>query len=164
MNISNEQILTVLPSLSKKKGIFSLRRDNYTLVVTEKRLIFARLSKTLYKKQIADIKAIMEKNKKNKVGFLSSMADRMTAYSNWFQRYYDMPIEEIITETSDNIVIEKEEIITLKVQQFMEVNEDSFQGKTRAPILILKTKTDKFKFVFGSGSNSSGIDILEQWH
>ena len=164
MNTQNEKILTILPNLSKKKGFFSLRRDNYTLVVTEQRLIFARLSKALYKKQIADVKAIMEKNKKNKVGFLSSMADRMTAYSNWFQRYYDMSIEEIISETSDNIVIEKSDIITLKVLQFMEVNEDSFQGKTRVPLLIIKTKTDKYKFVFSNNYNSAGIKILEHWH
>ena len=164
MNTQNEKILTILPNLSKKKGFLSLRRDSYTLVVTDQRLIFARLSKALYKKQVDDVKAIIKNNKKNKVGFLSSMADRMTAYSNWFQRYYKLPIEDIISETADNIVIEKADIITLKVQQFMEVNEDSFQGKTRTPILILKTRTDKFKFVFASGYNPADIKILEHWH
>jgi len=162
--MNTDKILTVLPNLAKKKSFFSLRRDYYTLVVTEQKLIFARLSKELYKKQVEDVKAIIENNKKNKVGFLSSMADRMTAYSNWFRRYYEMTIEEIVSETSDNIVIEKADVTALKIRQFMEANDDSFQGKTRAPILVLKTKSIKYKYVLSGGFNPIDLKVLNGWY
>ena len=35
MKNRNDKILVVLPNLSKKKGMFSLSRDYYTLILTE---------------------------------------------------------------------------------------------------------------------------------
>ena len=162
--MNTDKVLTVLPNLAKKKNLFSLRRDHYTLVVTEQKLIFARLSKVLYKQQVEDVKAIIANNKKNKVGFLSSMVDRMTAYSNWFRRYYEMTIEDIISETSGNIVIDKADITALKIRQFLEANDESFQGKTRSPILTLKTKGIKYKYVFSGGFNPADLKVLKYWN
>lgn len=164
MNESTEKILVVLPNLSKKKGIFSLRRDHYTLILTDQRMIFAKFTKELSKIQVNDIKQVIEENKKNKMGFLASMADRMLAFTQWFKRYESMNANEIIAESSDNWVLNKNDIVTLKVLEFMEVNDDSYQGNTRAPILKLKTHKDKYKFMFSSGYNPSDLKKLKNWN
>ena len=163
MNDSNEKILAVLPNISKKKGMFSLRRDYYTLILTEERMIFAKFTKELSKKQVNDIKQVIEENKKNKTGFLTSIADRMLAHTQWFKRYETMDISEIINESSENIVLNKSDIFSLKILEFMESNEDSYQENTQAPLLYLKAKNTKLKFMFSNGYNPRDIKILKYW-
>ena len=163
MNDTYEKIITVLPNLSKKKGMFSLRRDHYTLVLTPQKMVFALFSKDLYKQQMNDVKRVIEENKKNKTGFLTSMTDRMLAYTQWFKRYENMEISEIIAETSGNLVINKNEVVSLKILEFMEANEDSYQDNTQSPILYLKTNTEKYKFNFSPGFNPSNLKKLKNW-
>jgi len=164
MNDSIEKISVVLPNLSKKKGMFSLRRDFFTLILTEQRMVFAKFTKELSKKQTHDVKQIIENNKKNKTGFLTSMADRMFAYTHWFNRYETMGINEIINESTDNLVFNKNEVISLKILEFMEVNEDSYQENTQAPILLLKIKNTKYRFLLSPGFNQSDLIKLKQWY
>jgi len=163
MNDSIEKISVVLPNLSKKKGMFSLRREYFTLILTERRMVFAKFTKELSKKQIHDVKQIIADNKKNKTGFLTSMADRMFAYSHWFNRYETMGINEIINESSDNLVFNKNEVVSLKILEFMEVNEDSYQEKTQSPILVLKINNSKYRFLLNPGFNPSDLMKLKQW-
>jgi len=163
MNKTHETITTVLPNLSKKKGLFSLKRDHYTLVLTPQRMVFALFSKELYKQQINDVKQVIEENKKNKTGFFASMTDRMLAYTQWFKRYENRDINEIINETSGNLVINKNEVISLKVLEFMEATDDSYQENTQSPVLLLKTKTEKYKFVISPGFDTSAIKDLKNW-
>ncbi len=164
MNKKNEKIITILPNVSKKKSMFSLRRDYYTVIVTDQRLIFALFSKELKEIQKQDMKNLSDENKKQGKGFLSSMADRMNAYATWFERYKQMEIEQIITETPENFALTRSEIKKFNLVQFMEATDESYQDKTRASELMIKTSSTKYRFLFATNCNLTDINTLKNWY
>jgi len=89
-------------------------RKTYNLVVTNKRLISAELTS----KMIAEeAERVSREAKARGEGFMAQMGKRALAGVNLYQRYYTMPVEDIVAENKDNWSIPIGEIQSCKMDE-----------------------------------------------
>lgn len=157
----NEQVITIIQGVSRKKGFLGLRRDNYTLVITNQRLLFAMISKNvlaLYKQDMA------EQHQKNKIegkGFFSSWGSSIATGLSWYNRYLDMTAEEILAESKENFFLQRSDILSVKAHEFLGMNDDD--QDTSLPSFTIKTREKKYKFLINRGYDPAQLKMLQEW-
>lgn len=102
-----ENVLGVIEDL--RTGL--LGRNSYNLVLTDRRLIFAKYSTELMKKERE--KALEGAQDK---GFFGRWKASISSGFNFHKRYYNMEPEEILREGEDNYEIRPEEIKSVKLR------------------------------------------------
>lgn len=100
---SQERVIDIVSKVSLKTGVFS--SDLYHLVITEKRLIFARQTKEM---QAEDIQNAREKAKQQGKNLLGQIGAQISTGSG--EKYLKMAPESIISEHPQNFAIPMEEI------------------------------------------------------
>ncbi len=116
-----EKVVYIIPNLTYKKGMFKSASVN--LVVTDKRLIVAHITKEMLKEA-----------RKEAGGFLRGITSGFTLY----KKYYEMEPEKILQETADNFSIPISEIKEIKLK-----SGDSETGK-QDEIEVKWRQKDKF--------------------
>jgi len=92
--------------------MFGLASDTYTIVVTGRRMIFARLTQPMLTAAIAEAN---RKAKAEEKGFFGIMGDQMAVSFGFGRRYETMPPEQALHETPDNIAIENQRITAIRL-------------------------------------------------
>lgn len=132
-----EEILGIIPALNRRTGLFSVK--TYTLIVTNRRLIFALLTSKMMQAAVA------EANEASKgKGMLARMKEALTSQQRIYSRYYNMTGEEILRENPENFAVNNDEIKTVKIHigHFYEA-----EGKKNDTMVIL-TAREKLNFSF----------------
>lgn len=140
-----ERILFVAPS-SLKKSIF--RTESWTIVITDKRLIFAKYTPEVVKKEAMERKEEAKEQGRSKLGQFFAQA---SASFTWYKRYYDMSPEEILKEYQENYFLVTQDIINYQVKEGrFSVDEDGQREQNPHEIIL---NTDRGKFVFTTNAD-----------
>ncbi len=138
-----EKILGVIPNASLKTGF--LRSKRYTLVITEKRLIAARITKELLKEEAQKRREEAKREGRGKLKQFLAGAITGFVFAN---RYLEMKPEEIENENPENFSIYSSDVIDSRLKRGM-ISEDEDGTRTQYPhSLVIKTKDRKYSFSF----------------
>jgi len=118
--MESEQIVGIIPDLKHKKGF--LKYEGCNVIVTDRRLIVARMTKEMRK----------------------SLGDTPLD-----QKYRGMTMDAILAETQGNFAIAADEIKRIRVERGSGGDIEVSGGSDR---LIVKTTSSKYLFTFGGKS------------
>ncbi len=102
-----ERVVAILPGFMKPKAFVG--HADYTVVITDRRTIFARVTKTMLKKAEA------QAPEGNRRGILPWRRDRSRAVFD-HGRYWTMPPDEIVRETPDNFALDNSSVSSIRVR------------------------------------------------
>ena len=107
-----EVVIGVIPSAKTKTGMFSTAA--YTLVVTNYRLIFARMTNDLVKQNTERVRA---EAKAGGAGFFGQWGAPLKAAFAFAQRYLAMEPAAILAESPGNGFVDPSQVRQLKVER-----------------------------------------------
>jgi hypothetical protein len=144
---SGENIIGVIPGASRKKGMFAI--EAYHVVVTEKRLIFAIVTK----------EAIKEESQKSSGKGFGGFLKTALAGNDLTQRYLNLTPQQALRETPENFDIDINRIRKIKIEKGLENmdNRNDNDGK-----LILETVGDKLSFALRNHYVDTARELLRQ--
>jgi hypothetical protein len=131
-----ETIKFVIPNLGVSKSFG--RTDNFTLIVTERRSIFAKLTQEIMNQTVRDARANAAAEGK---GFFGKWAAQMKGFNNYAVRYGKFTPDQVLRETPGNFAVENTLIQRIRITQS---NDDDSPGKEYG--IEFQTATEKRYF------------------
>jgi len=128
--------------------MFGLGGDTYTLVITDRRMIHAKLTPQMI--NTATLEAQQAAKAAGK-GFFGQMGNQMAAMGMFARRYLTMTPESTLAEVPGNRAIENQHITAVKIR--VQESEDS-QDTCR---LTVQSGDGKFEFVIPEYEQASGL-------
>jgi hypothetical protein len=107
-------------AISKSWG----RSDNYTLIVTERRSIFAKLTQEIMNETVRASRAQAQAEGK---GFFGKWAAQMKGFYSYHDRYVHLTPDQILQETPGNFVIENAWISKIKISEYTDPNNNNVE-------------------------------------
>jgi len=107
-----EKMLGLIPVLKKPKSFG--RWDNYALIITDQRAIFAQITGNMVKEAAAEAQ---RNGKEEGKGFLSRWADQLKATMAYSERYWNIPPNDAFNENPGNFAIPNQDIKQIKIKQ-----------------------------------------------
>ncbi len=152
--MEEEKVLGVIPHAGLKKGLF--KSESCNLVVTNKRIIVAKFSNDVYKKEVRErVEETKQEGRGRFKQFLSS-AGTMTTF---YKRYLDVLPEDILKETPGTFVIEPSTVVKTQLKEGRRYSdEDGFKQQNPHSLLIVMPKA-KLQFNF-SGDIRNARSLL----
>ncbi len=147
--MNDEKIIGIIPNTHT--GLFG--NKCYNLVVTDKRLIAAELTSQMIKDSA---KKNADESKARGEGILKRMASTMFSGVNYHEKYFSMPVEQIISENPNNFVIEPKMVRKIKVSyKTIDAEQNKYQNEIK-----IKWTGGKSVFRFNSISKKDAKNIL----
>ena len=140
-----ETVKFVIPSLAISKSWG--RSDSYTLIVTDRRSIFAKLTQEIMNETVKTARADAEAQGK---GFFGKWAAQMKGFNNYAMRYNKFTPDQVLQETKGNFAVENSTIRRIRITD--NTDEDSPSAEYG---IEFQTATDKlyFKTIYNQVSN-----------
>ena len=129
---SVEQIVGVIPGISRKKGMFNY--ESYHIIVTPKRLIFAAVTNEIMK----------DEAQKSSGKGMGSYLKTALAGNDFTQRYLNMAPEQAMHESPENFGVDLSSIRKVKIEKGTLYLDGRKQDEGK---LIIETVGDKFSFM-----------------
>jgi hypothetical protein len=146
-----EVVIGVIPSAKTKTGMFS--STAYTLVVTNYRLLFAKMTNDLVKENTAQVRA---EAKAQGAGFFGQWGAQLKAAFAFAQRYLAMHPEAILAETPGNGFVAPAQVRQIKVERKWRSagsDDDSSQ-----PYLRITIETTAGKTTYDTDGETPGVN------
>jgi len=137
--------VAVIPNATLKTGMLGLKRTNYTLVLTDRRIVFAQVTSSMLKQAVSDAR---DSAKAEGKGFFGQWGAQLSAYSDMAQSYLSMPPESVLAQTAGNFALDRAAITSCKLKAGLVGDENTSNQPDR---LIIKTPGGKYDFDLGSG-------------
>jgi hypothetical protein len=134
----------VIPNATVKGRFLGFGGKPYTMVLTERRVIFAHMTSAMSKQLVA---VARDSAKADGKGFFGQWGAQLTAYSGFAQGYLDKSPEEALAETPENFAIERSTILKVKLKSGTTSDENSSSPDR----LIIKTTDKKYDIFLGGG-------------
>ena len=153
-----EQLIGVIPGISRKKGLFAV--EGFSLVVTEKRLIFAVVTSEMVKEAA---KKANEEAKANGKGFMAGMLEAATVGYTIHKRYFDMTPEAALAENSTNFAVELSRVKKVKIEPSKRVvrhNSNRRQETWEDGRLEIQTAGEKYFFSLPQTSYEAAREVI----
>jgi hypothetical protein len=147
-----ETIRGIIPNTHT--GLFGQKA--FSLILTDKRLIIAALTSDMIK-QAAKEKA--EESKEQGDGILKRMVKTAFAGVDLYKKYYEMPIESILSENPGNYYLEPSMVNKISVKQG---HYDDSSGRSTPNEIKIKSTQGKHVFTFASPSAKEAKALLSQ--
>ena len=147
MLMNAEKVTGVLPDL--RTGM--LGQTSYSLVVTDRRLIFAQITNELLKQERE--KAVSDSGG----GLMSRWKASMGSHYSFHERYYNMDPEEALRESPDNYEIRPEQVRSVKLKGSKNWSND---GKKSPNKMVIKWSGGKNKYNFQRVSSNEAKKAL----
>lgn len=128
--------------------MFGLGGDTYTLVITGRRMILAKLTQQMINDAVREAQQAAKAAGK---GFFGQMGSQMAAVGSYARRYLAMLPEQILAEVPGNRAIENQHITAVKVS--VQESEDS-QNTCR---LLVQSGGEKTEFVIPEHEQASAL-------
>jgi len=146
-----EKILGTIPGIYLKGGFF--KNKNCTLVVTNKRIIMAEVTKNLLKEEKRRKREELKKEGKGRIKqFLSSLS----IYTYFHKRYLNMNPDVIVKESPGNFFLTLDDIKRIKLKRGKVTYDDEGDEFQEPHLLIIVSSSKKeFKFNFSADFNST---------
>ncbi len=149
---SDEYIAGVIPGATRKRGFLGMSSDQYTLVVTNQRILFATLTKEINQQEVEKAR---EAAKAQGKGLLSQWGAQLTA--NVGQRYVQMDPQSILGEHPGNFFYLNSQIRGVRISRY--ADEETFRTEYT---LELDTVSGKVKFIFSMMNEAEVRGLLGQ--
>ncbi|WGI17845.1 hypothetical protein [Methanonatronarchaeum sp. AMET-Sl] len=133
----NEGYLGSIP-VDMKGFIFS---KPYTLVLTQDKTVFARVTSTILKQHAKNARQDVEEKGG---GRMDKVKNQMNAHFNHHKKYRDMTLNEVLNESEKNFSIDNNSVQKIKIKKYT-VNRQEFP-ETKVKIMI-KTDSKKYKLI-----------------
>lgn len=139
--LSEERTLTVIGNLTRASGFMGVKQKTYSLIITDRRLIFAELSR---EKMNETWKQTGNDAKGQGKGLLRQWGAQVGAFDDYHKRYRDMPPEVALAETPGNFAIDRALIRKVKFK-----SEDRGIGgaDNHTDEVIIKTPTERIRLL-----------------
>ena len=135
---SGERILAVIGGLTLVGGFMGLKQKSYTLVITERRLVFAELTK---EKVTAAVNAARDQAKAEGKGFFGQWGAQIGSTMTYSQAYWQMSPDAALAETPGNWAVDRSQFQGAKFRTGM-----SDENTNTPDVLTIKASTGKWKF------------------
>lgn len=143
---TGERILAVIGDLIRVEGFMGMKQKRYSLVLSDRRIIFAELTKekitTMMNQARGDAKA-------DGKGLLGQWGAQLAAPSNYHEVYWHIPPDAALAESPGNFAIDRATIKKVKYKIGMVADEPSGSDQ-----VTIKTTAEKYKLQV-SGSLST---------
>jgi len=135
---SAEQVLAVIGGLTLVGGFMGLKQKAYTLIITERRLVFAEITK---EKATAAVNAARDQAKAEGKGFFGQWGAQIASAGSYNDAYWRMSPDAALAETPGNWAIERSQFQGAKFRTGM-----SDENTQTPDVLTIKASTGKWKF------------------
>ncbi len=136
-----ERLLTTVGNLTRVSGFMGVKQKAYSLVITDRRIICAELSKERIKEMTNQARSAAKAEGK---GVLGQIGAQMRAPSGYHERYRQMFPDDALAETPDNFAIDRGDIRKVKFSTGRVDDERNIPDT-----LTIKTGSGKHKFQVG---------------
>lgn len=133
-----EQILAVIGGLTLVGGFMGLKQKAYTLIITERRLVFVEITK---EKTTAAVNAARDQAKAEGKGFFGQWGALIASAGSYNDAYWQMSPDAALAETPGNWAIERSQYQGAKFRMGM-----SDENTNTPDVLTIKASTGKWKF------------------
>jgi len=141
-----EEVLDFIPALKKKTGLFSSK--TYTLVVTNRRLIFAELTNKMLDEAAAESREAYKEATKGK-GWLArlryGLGEALSSDQRIYNRYYSLTGEQILRENPANFAPNNDEVKKVRINMYRDVTHPYSKGSDE---MMIQTTRGKIKLTF----------------
>lgn len=134
---SGERIIAVIGNLTHATGFMGVKQKTYTLVITDRRLIFARLSK---EKITAMVNQARDGAKAEGKGLFGQWGAQIGTSFNYHEGYWQMAPEAILAEEADNFAVDRAAVKSVKFKTGM-----TDENTNTPDLVVLKTTSDTYK-------------------
>lgn len=145
---TGEAVYAVIPNATLRAGFLGVKTRQYTLILTDRRIIFAQITMAMMKQLVAEAR---DGAKSEGKGFFGQWGAQLTAYSAFAERYLEMPPEQTLSEAADNFAIERS-TITKTSTKTREPHDDNGVSTDH---LVIKTTGKKYDIMLGSGKGQA---------
>ncbi len=135
---SGEQILAVIGGLTLVGGFMGLKQKAYTLIVTERRLVFVEITR---EKATAAVNAARDQAKAEGKGFFGQWGAQIASAGSYNDAYWQMSPDAALAETPGNWAVERSQYQGAKFRTGM-----SDENTNTPDVLTIKASTGKWKF------------------
>ena len=149
-----EKMLGLIPVVKKPKSFG--RWDTFAMVITDQRSIFAQLTSQMLKEAAAEAQ---RKGKEEGKGIFDRWADQLKATFTFSQRYWNIPPEEILSETPGNFAIDNSDINQIKIKRKEEHRGSSTAYQTLTELQI-EARNTKLSYNI-DGYSDEMVDMLK---
>jgi hypothetical protein len=108
---TDECILAVIGNLTRVGGFMGMKQEAYSLILTDRRIIFAELTKETVAELVSQARSDAKAEGK---GFLGQWGALVRAPANYHDRYWQTPPAAALTESPSNFAIERAAIKKMK--------------------------------------------------
>jgi hypothetical protein len=143
---STERAQAIIPGATIWSGFLGVHPKQYTLILTDRRVIFARSTIAMMTRRVADA---WNGAKSERKGFLDLLGAEWDACSGWEGRYFETKPDEALAETAENFAVERASItrVSLKTKRYLDSEGDLIADQ----LLIIRTHSKKYKVLLGLG-------------
>ena len=135
---SGEQILAVIGGLTLVAGFMGLKQKAYTLIITERRLVFVEITK---EKATAAVNAARDQAKAEGKGFFGQWGAQIASAGSYNDAYWRMSPDVALAETPGNWAVERSQYQGAKFRMGM-----TDENTNTPDVLTIKASTGKWKF------------------
>lgn len=140
MPSADEPVVAVIPNVSLNNGPVGFKARRHSLVLTDQRVLFARLTKA----RMSELNRLPKPGKKRlaQIGAKTDVLGLLTV------QYLAMSPDEVLGEHEDNFALDRTDIIKVKIK-FTGV-----EGDTTTELLSFKTADEVYTVILTSGSQT----------
>lgn len=150
-----ERIVGIVPGMRRKTGWFS--STSYNLVVTDRRILFATLTKQMLNQAAKEAAA---EGKAQGKGFFGRAAIMLASSRRVYEKYWQMAPEAILAETPGNFALNRPDVASIRIVPGAYHGHQQQQSPDR---MVVKTQQGKMKLVFDQQGAAEAKALLEGW-
>jgi hypothetical protein len=149
---TTERILSIIPNVTVKAGFLGLNTRQHSVVITNNRILFARITVARMKELSAQGK---EEAKNQGKGRMAQLLANPHVYEKLVERYQELGPEGVLVDHPANFAVDRATVSTVKLKTTA-----GPEGGVGSDVLILKTTGKTYKVTLG-GSMSAAREALE---
>ncbi len=150
---SGERVIAVIGNLTQVGGFMGMKQKTFTLMITDRRLVFAELTK---EKITAMVNQARDSAKAQGKGFFGQWGAQLGSSMNYHEAYWQMSPDAALAENPGNFAIERGAFQSAKFK--IGITDDEHNTPDE---LVIKAASGKYKFNV-NGSLGAVKDVFRQ--
>lgn len=151
---SAEPIMDVLSGLQRRKGFLGLKMENFSLIVTPRRLVFAAVSSGVMREAVRQAR---REAKDHGAGFVGQWGAQLAWMGVLERRYREMPVDAMIDQFPGSFYLLNTDIRSISTR-----TEEDDEGSRDTHELHIETSSAKYRFQLMRGTADEARKILSQ--
>lgn len=140
MPSADERVVAVIPNVSLTNGARGYKGQRHSLVLTDERVLFVRLTK----KKLSELNRLPKPGKKRlaQIGAKNDVLGLLT------EQYLATPPDEVLAEHEDNFAITRADVLRVRIKLAGSLEDPTTE------VLSFKTADETYKLTLTSGSQT----------